>query len=413
MIYRYSDGAGTSLSWYTLPIIMGIFQSSLFAATPLFIAQTGLASWQWSILLSLPTLFFLVLSPRWGRWADQSGAGYIIRFSALGLSLSIVSFAIIWWAGVSYAFSPLMWFVAIGVSRILYGISASGVMPLCQSLALDTTIVKEGSDDSLKRLGRVSAGLSIGRLVGPVLLLFFAVYLGWLFGIFSVVALVSLIFISRFSVKYTVQRTEQQTTVSSKTNETDTPSFHPSITLMLCMAFAVTFYVGYLQFVLGPLFLDWMKSSEAATRMMSVTMLVVAAIALLCQLFIVKRLAWRSPSILSVLACILIMASFALGWVRQPLVILIVVIPMALSIALMTPVYSRLAMALSEASKGQISGRLAVAHTAGYPAGSLLAGLFYSVSPDYWWLPLGLIACFSGLVSVRLQLRLQSQLQQS
>ncbi|WP_223670282.1 MFS transporter [Kangiella shandongensis] len=408
MAYIRKAGSSIILSWYSLPVIMGIFQSSLFAATPQFIALTGLATWQWSILLSLPTLFFLVLSPRWGRWADKSGASYVIRYSAVGLSLSIISFAIIWWLGVSYTFSPLVWFIAIGFSRILYGISASGVMPICQSLALDTSTVKEGSDDSLKRLGWVSAGLSVGRIVGPVLLLLFAVYMGWLFGIFCAAAIVSLVFISRFSVKHAPRRKQQP-----MTDKAEPTSLHPSITLMLCMAFAVTLYVGYLQFVLGPLFLDWMETSEEATKLMSLTMLVVAAVALLCQVFIVKRLAWRSPSILSVLALILTLASLSLGWVHQPLVILIAVIPMALSIALMTPVYSRLAMASSEASKGQTSGRLAVAHTAGYPAGSLLAGLFYSISPDYWWLPLCLIACFIGLVSARLQLMPQSQLQQS
>lgn len=394
-------------SWYALPILMGLFQSTLFAATPQFIATTGLSTIQWSVLLSMPTLLFLVLSPQWGKWADRRGAAHIIRYSVMGLVFSIISLGIVWVLGLSLSFVPWVWFFAIAVSRILYGVSASGVMPLCQSLAIEageaensqegkqviqqSSQPKKQADHSLKRLGFVSASLSIGRLCGPLLLLVLATQVSWVLGVFTIAAVIVAFVVVRFSVRSS--RADANAMQSDDVAPVEQPD--PSskvLKLYLGLAFGVTFYVGYLQFVLGPLFLDWMVSADEATVMLSLAMSVVAVVALLCQIFVVKRLNWRSPWLLVGLAAVLLIASSTLGLIEKPSAVFWILVPMALSIALFTPIYSRRAMAVSQQAKGQISGRLAVAHTAGYPIGSLLAGASYSYMPQLWWLPLSIIS---------------------
>lgn len=397
-------------SWYALPILMGLFQSTLFAATPQFIATTGLSTIQWSVLLSMPTLLFLVLSPQWGRWADRGGAAHIIRYSVIGVMCSVISLTAVWALGVSFSFVPWVWFFAIAFSRILYGVSASGVMPLCQSLAIeageaentqqDRQVVeqsfspKKQPDHSLKRLGFVSASLSIGRLCGPLLLLVLATQVSWVLGLFTITAAVVAMVVVRFSVR---SSSDDGDNIHAKQSDDVAPVETPnqsSKVLMMCfgLAFGVTFYVGYLQFVLGPLFLDWMASADEATVMLSVTMSVVAVVALLCQIFVVKRLNWQSSWLLVGLALVLLISSSILGLIEKPSAIFWILVPMALSIALFTPIYSRRAMAISQQAKGHVSGRLAVAHTAGYPIGSLLAGASYSYMPQLWWLPLCIIS---------------------
>lgn len=94
---------------------------------------------------------------------------------------------------------------------------------------------------------------------------------------------------------------------------------------------------------------------------------------------------------LLLLSSLLILATLALSLTQSPVGVVLAMVPIAMAIALITPIYSRFAMSLSTASKGQISGKLAVAHTAGYPLGSLLAGLSYGQF-SLWWLPMSVMA---------------------
>lgn len=377
--------------WLLLPVLMGLFQSSLIAATPTFISVTGLSTLQWSILLSMPTLLFLLLSPLWGKWADRIGASYLIRYSAVGLGLSIVSLAAVWWLGTVFAFVPALWFVAIAVTRILYGMSASGVMPLCQSLAIndtqpsDSTAKVESGDRSLKNLGLVSASLSTGRLVGPLVLIAVLSQLDWLLALYSLLAIPLVLLIIQYSRKHSKKQAGQA-------NQSQTiPVKLIPVLPYLVMAFFVTLFVGYLQFVLGPLLLDWLGDAKQATMTMSFILTLVATSALLCQLLIVKRLNWRSPFLLAGIALTMLGATLILSAINSVVGLMLIMVPVAAAIALITPIYTRSAMAQCDKGKGQISGKLAVCHTAGYPLGSLLAGLYYPAF-EIWWLPLALIA---------------------
>lgn len=378
--------------WLLLPVVMGLFQSSLIAATPTFISVTGLSTLQWSILLSTPTLLFLLLSPLWGQWADRHGARYLIRYSALGLGVSIIGLAMVWWLGLAFTFAPLLWLIAIGLTRITYGVSASGVMPLCQSLAIShSQTIKSNSDktdndQSLKNLGLVSASLSIGRLVGPLLLLLVLSQIDWLLAIYSIISIPMIVLIIRYSRKPHGQGdlptgNNQQTAVDLK-----------NVRPYLLMAFCVTLFVGYLQFVLGPLLLDWLNDSKQATMVMSLLLTVVATSALLCQILVVKRLNWQLSFLLPILSLALLFTALSLLMIDSVMYLTLMMIPVAFAVALLTPVYTRRTMAQYEQVKGQISGKLAVCHTAGYPIGSLLAGVYYPAFKSSWWLPLAVIA---------------------
>lgn len=377
-------------SWYFLPVLMGLFQSTLIAATPTFISVTGVSTVEWSILVSMPTLLFLFLSPLWGKWADRLGAAYLIRFCALGLGLSIICLALVWWLGVSLSFVPGLWFITIAISRVIYGMSASGVMPLCQSLAISppqpaASTQTTAGDRSLKELGLVSASLSIGRMLGPLALIIVASQVDWLLALFSLLAIPLTFAIFRYSKH---NQTYHRPTNNSKTQaQFKLSAIKPQLTLAFCM----TLFVGYIQFVLGPLFLDWLGNAPEATFMMSVTLTIVATTALACQLLIVKRLNWRSPFILLWLSLAMLISALALSISEGVYMVMGLMIPIAVGIALSTPIYTRLAMGHCGEARGQISGKLAVCHTAGYPLGSLLAGLYYPNMP-YWWLPLACIA---------------------
>lgn len=384
--------------WLLLPILMGLFQSSLIAATPTFISDTGLSSLQWSILLSMPTLLFLLLSPLWGKWADKLGASYLIRYSAFGLGLSIIGLAIVWWVGMRLAFVPGLWFITIALTRILYGISASGVMPLCQSLAIYNSQATshseetDKSDKSLKYLGLVSASLSTGRLVGPLVLIAVLSQVSWLLVLYSLVTIPLVYLIVQHS-----RKTANRKITSSDRNQT-VKIQHKAVLPSLLLAFCTTLFVGYLQFVLGPLLLDWLSDSKQATMTMSLLLTVVATSALLCQLLIVKRLNWQSSYLLPILSIALVITALTLSIIDSVIFLMLMMIPIAFSIALLTPVYTRRAMAQYEHAKGQVSGKLAVCHTAGYPLGSLLAGVYYPAF-KLWWLPLAIIASVLACVS--------------
>lgn len=218
--------------------------------------------------------------------------------------------------------------------------------------------------------------------------------------LYSLVAIPLVFFVIQYSRRHSNKQTQ-------KTNHTETIQLELAPVLpYLVMAFCVTLFVGYLQFVLGPLLLDWLGDDKQATLSLSLILTVVATSALLCQLLIVKRLNWRSPFLLAGIALTMLGATLVLSLIDDVLILMLMMIPVAVVIALMTPLYTRAAMAQCDQGKGQISGKLAVCHTAGYPLGSLLAGLYYPAF-EMWWLPLALIAFV--LVCVTLILLWSSQ----
>ncbi len=145
--------------------LLGLGQNGLLVALPVLVERFGLPLSQWAGLILLGSMLFLVGSPFWGRVADRHGprlvviqalSGYLASFTLIGIAL---------WAEARGSLAEGWLLPLLVIARVLYGLTVSGMVPACQqwSLAL------HGGEERLRALAAVSAGLSAGRLLGPLL----------------------------------------------------------------------------------------------------------------------------------------------------------------------------------------------------------------------------------------------------
>ncbi|WIX33899.1 MFS transporter [Salinicola sp. JS01] len=145
--------------------LLGLGQNGLLVMLPVLVARFGLPLSQWAGLILLGSMLFLVGSPFWGGVADRRGARPVVVQALLGYLLSFALIAAALWASVAGLLAPMAMLVVLAVARVLYGLTVSGMVPACQQWAL----ALHPGGERLPALAAVSAGLSSGRLLGPLL----------------------------------------------------------------------------------------------------------------------------------------------------------------------------------------------------------------------------------------------------
>ncbi|WP_110690060.1 MFS transporter [Salinicola endophyticus] len=145
--------------------LLGLGQNGLLVMLPVLVAHFGMPLSQWAGLILLGSMLFLVGSPFWGGVADRRGARPVVVQALLGYLLSFALIAAALWASVAGLVAPMTMLVLLAVARVLYGLTVSGMVPACQQWAL----ALHPGGERLAALAAVSAGLSSGRLLGPLL----------------------------------------------------------------------------------------------------------------------------------------------------------------------------------------------------------------------------------------------------
>lgn len=118
-----------------------------------FRAQSlGAVGWQIGLIQASTFIVQVLLSPMWGRLSDRVGRKSVFVACTLLSSLSFLC----------YAFAPSLWILLL--SRVIGGFGAANVV-IAQAA---TTDAYSGADRATA-LGRLSAALTSGLIVGPVL----------------------------------------------------------------------------------------------------------------------------------------------------------------------------------------------------------------------------------------------------
>ena len=113
----------------------------------------GAAGWAIGLILSAYFLVQLVASPWWGRVSDRWGRKPVLITCGALSAASMLAYA--------FAQSPLL----ILLSRVLAGLAAANVV-VAQAYVADTV---EDDDERAAALGRISAALTAGLILGPAL----------------------------------------------------------------------------------------------------------------------------------------------------------------------------------------------------------------------------------------------------
>lgn len=144
--------------------LMGVCQNGLLVSLPFLVEQSAFSLPTWSILIAIGSVLFLPSAPFWGRYSDQYGPKRVIVQALIGMA---VSFSLLAYFSIisTHDISALICFSGLIIARIIYGLTVSGIVPACQHWA----IILCGKNQHSQAITSVSIGLSLGRLLGPLI----------------------------------------------------------------------------------------------------------------------------------------------------------------------------------------------------------------------------------------------------
>ncbi|MEY4921472.1 MAG: hypothetical protein RLY17_189 [Pseudomonadota bacterium] len=347
--------------------LLGIGQNGLLVVLPVLVSKTHLSLSIWAGLLTLGSMLFLVGSPWWGRQSEIRGCKFVVIMALTGYLLSFALLALAVWGLAAGWLSEMAGLGGLIVARIIYGLTVSGMVPACQTWALQ----RAGYEQRMAALATISSGLSCGRLLGP---LSAALALSihpmaplWLMALAPLVALLVVCF--QYNDPPLPPAKYQQNRLRL--------SMLPYLVCALLLAMSVSLMQLGLAPHLSQLFED---SAITVSHHVAILLSVAAGCTLLAQ-FLVVRPQRVTPSSLLLLAALLMV--FGLGLMcAQPLVLFYVGCALSsFGAAMATPGYQL--MLNDKLSTGKGSGVIATSHTLGYAMSALMVPIvakFYGES---------------------------------
>ncbi|MGY0216161.1 MFS transporter [Endozoicomonadaceae bacterium StTr2] len=359
----------TRTGCYLAVLLLGMGQVSLLICLPVFVAKTGIGYDIFAALVGLGTFLFIFAAPVWGKISDTHSRKLPVIVGLLGLisSNGLTVFALESLVRGSIDQQSTVLLMLLG--RIIYGLTVAGLYPAVQ------VWVSESTRTSAKaiELGRVTASISIGRLVGP-LLPFFLLPLGFTvpLAVFVVLGVPVLLLVLLVQAP---DKTHQKKH-TSKTARPDNRQMLKSIWPVALLAVSVTTLFGILQYLAGPILQQRLGYTATDASQMLSLMMTAAAFATLCGHLLLKKLAGARPvNTLLTGGSLLLSGCLAILVAGNIYLLFSGVLLSAASVALLTPVYTTLAMNRVESRQGAVTGLLSTVHTTGYTLGALLAGL--------------------------------------
>ncbi|WP_141215583.1 MFS transporter [Hahella sp. CCB-MM4] len=368
--------ANNSTTAHISVLIMGTLQSALLACLPLLIAKTPMTASLWSWLIGGGLLGFVFFGPIWGKLTDRYTPVRTLAWTFAGLStahlllLATLSTAI---------FQPTEFWLILGglvLSRLVYAVFASGVFSAAQA-----SVITPLSSNTRSHLARLNAANQAGRILGPLLVAACA----WYNALLSLYLLGIICLLMSWSLFFRSKRLPCATSVKPSPREpTDNQQINWNDVLPeLSMAFCLTFFLGAIQFSLGPyLQHQYGLSPEEATHQLSGMLAISAFTMVITALVLIPWLQNRTRSYLTVMLATISVGSLMLGSSQSIITLTGGLILACMGVTLSTPYYGQQLRDRWPERQGLIGGILTSAHTIGYGVGTLAGGLLFQYLPD-------------------------------
>lgn len=336
--------------------LLGIGQNGLLVMMPQLVSMTGLSLSVWAGLLMFGSMLFLPGSPWWGRRAEIRGCKFVVVAALTGYLASFTLMALTIWGMALGAVGLWPGLCGLILSRCLYGLTVSGMVPAVQTWAIQ----RGGMEKRMSALATISSGLSCGRLLGPPLA---AAALGlhpqaplWLM---AVAPLLALLLIAREDNDPPLPPVAKQSAHLSR-------AMLPYLLLALLLAGSVSLMQIGLSARLQPIFPgSAMQVSHHVALLLSL-----AAASTLAAQFLVVRPQRLRPLHLLCAAALLMSAGLLLMVLPGLFTLYTGIIVTSLGSAMATPGYQLLLNDRLTTGKG--AGAIATSHTLGYGLSALM-----------------------------------------
>ncbi len=144
-------------------IAMGAGMSINFVVVAPLTRTAGLAEIEVAGVLTLSTLLYAIMIPRWGRIADRVGRKRVMVFSLFAMGLTNMAFLFSLDAGLRGVITGTSLMLLLVFVRLWFGLLSPGLQPASMAAMTDATTPL----DRAAGLGMLGAGMSIGSIIGP------------------------------------------------------------------------------------------------------------------------------------------------------------------------------------------------------------------------------------------------------
>ena len=144
-------------------VCMGMGQTITFAVLPPLAREIGFADAQIGAIFMLSAVFWVTMSPFWGRQSDSGGRRKFILLGLAGYVLSTTLFASTLRLGLTGAASGVGLYIVVVITRSIYGLVGSAMPSAAQAYIADRTT----PDKRTSGLAGFSAAFGFGAVIGP------------------------------------------------------------------------------------------------------------------------------------------------------------------------------------------------------------------------------------------------------
>ncbi|KYG63758.1 multidrug resistance protein [Bdellovibrio bacteriovorus] len=345
-------------------------QMMLFTLIPFISEKTQLSMTSIVASFSVGSFLFLWSSPFWSSRSDSWGRMKVLCLGMAGLTVSTALLVLLLMVPeLSDQSSLILW-----ASRILYGLTAAGIVPVAQALQIDLNPKKS----PMKAMLSNSMSLNIGRALGPLYLLIGGGQ-NMLPVLQGAVVWSMVLFLANVTlIGKSLQQTQKAETVSLA-------SWFGTFSKMravFSLALLFTIFIGILNFSLAAI----LKKSFALTGadssvLMAQVLLVSAILAVLTQGLgkVFFKNPWQGSFILGSLG--LLGGSLLLGEMSSQGELWGAIAMLSLGIALIPPSYlSLMASGHKDTNLGRRTGLVGAANTLGYSLGGAFAAITFQIN---------------------------------
>lgn len=344
-------------------------QMILFTLIPVLAEKSGLSLSSVVLSFSVGSFLFLWASPFWASRSDSWGRMKVLTIGMMGLTISTGLLVSLILTPTSLGTNEaLLW-----GSRLLYGLTASAVVPVAQALQMDLS----PKTSALKSMLSNSMSLNLGRALGPLYLL-----LGGSDQLLRLLegAVVWALLLAFANILF-MARTLPQAQHTPEPSWRDWAGSFQGVRRLFALALIFTTFIGILNFSLASILKTaFVLSSTEASVLMAQVLLGSALLAVAVQAvgrWVFKN-PWQGSLIIGALSLFVgsvllgVMVSYNMLWAAIGL--------LSVGIALIPPSYlSLIAGSSSSQSRGRKTGLAAAANTLGYTFGGLVAAMFFKL----------------------------------
>ncbi|MFC3814596.1 MFS transporter [Lysobacter sp. GCM10012299] len=370
-------------------VVMGLGQTTLLTFLPMLMQMTGLSLPRVTTAFALGSGLFLIGAPFWSRCSDAWGRRRVVVIALCGFALS---HGLLLWQLLRHDAAWSGHFALLLAGRVLYGLTVSGLVPTCQAWLADVS----SPSQRLRMMSRFSAGLALGRLIGPVMAAG-SLALGWLGPVW-------LVALAPWPALLLLARVRKPMAHDSPSDAAPGSMPWRALVPWLLMALLMQASLGQVQYAVGP----WLQAVFALTPTRVALELgwmlsACAALMIVLQLWVVPRCRpGRAVLMVGATALVATGVAFALA----PLLPAMLGIwsgfgLLAVASALLVPTYSTLAsFAAGGNRQSRAAAALAMTHTCGFSLAAVVAAGLFGLTPAAPFWAVALLGCVSVAIAV-------------